>query len=77
MSEKKYAIEAEKEILDTITNMLMADEPIKCSDPDCRELHLSNNIGYIVDGKELNIKIEWSAEQGRYIMFREDEDDKR
>ncbi len=61
----------ENHILDTITGMLMADEPIKCSDPECREIHLSDVFGYIVDGKEFNIRIEWSAEQGRYIMFRE------
>ncbi len=68
--------EMEKQILDTITEMLMADEPIKCSDSDCREIHLSDVFGYIVDGKEFKVRVEWNVEQGRYIMFREDKNDK-
>lgn len=61
-----------KDILESFTKMLKADEPIQCSDPDCREIHLSDVFQYDVDGRALKIRATWSQENGRYYIFRED-----
>ena len=60
-----------------VMDILSADEPIMCSDPECREVHTDwmFSEGTMTNGQELNLRALWDESKGRYVIMREEKDE--